>query len=56
MEELKIHPLGQVVSGVLKEIGLTTDNFAVAALIEKELERITPRARIVGFKKNKVSI
>lgn len=41
---------------ILEKIGVTAQNYALTALVEKHLEQSPGEARIVGFKNNKIYI
>ena len=46
----------EIVSGLVERIGITEQSFAVASLIENEIHKSAPTARIAGYKNNKIYV
>ena len=46
----------EVLPGLLKSLSVTTGNFALLSLVERELAAVSPSARIVGFKDNRIYV
>jgi len=51
-----LKPMGGLVGGVLEGIGVTPGRYALAALVEQELSRISPTAKVVAFRQDKLVV
>ena len=48
--------LKEILPGLVKRIGITTESFVVASLIESEIQKSAPAARIAAYKNNKIYV
>jgi hypothetical protein len=51
-----INAVGDLVPGLLRKMGITTERYAVAALVEHTLAQTSPSARVVGFRSNRIDV
>ena len=45
-----------MVPGLVRKVGVTSENFALLSLVERELSSVSGGARIVAFKNNRVYV
>ena len=53
---MSVKILGEIVPGLVNQIGVTSRNFTLLSFVERELAAVSPASEIVAFKNNKVYV
>ena len=48
--------LGEIVPGLVKKIGVSDKSFQIMSLIEREIQKSSPRAQVMSYKNNKLYV